>query len=110
PRASTPLDYLPALKGDYFALRSSANGAPYHIYIRYPEGYASEPPRRYPIVYLLDGDSTFPLLAPQHLFIHYDDKIPEAIIVGIAYGPFDKPCHFHFSPPSGQSSEGGAHP
>jgi hypothetical protein len=104
----TPLDYLSALKGDYFALTSPETGTAYHIYIRYPEGYATEPTRRYPVVYLLDGDSAFPLLAPQHLFIHYDDKIPEAIIVGIAYGSFDNPRHFDFSPASGKPNEGGA--
>jgi hypothetical protein len=101
----TPLDFLPALKGDYFALISPKTGTAYHIYIRYPEGYATEPTRRYPVVYLLDGDSAFPLLAPQHLFIRYDDKIPEAII---AYGSFDNPRHFDFSPPSGKPNEGGA--
>lgn len=68
-------------------------GSTYHIYIRYPEGYSSEPDRRYPIVYLLDGDSAFPLIAPEHLFLTYDDKLPEAIIVGIAYGSFAPPVN-----------------
>lgn len=108
PGPHTPLDYLPALKGDYFPLASRGTGTTYHIYIRYPEGYASEPKRTYPVVYLLDGDSAFPLLAPEHLFIHYDDKVPDAIIVGIAYGSFDNKRHFDFSPPSGKATEGGA--
>jgi hypothetical protein len=99
---------LPALKGAYFALRSAETGTTYHIYIRYPDGYETDPTRRYPIVYLLDGDSTFPLLAPEHLFIHYDDKVPEAIIVGIAYGSFKNKRHFDFSPQSGKTDEGGA--
>jgi predicted alpha/beta superfamily hydrolase len=102
---------LPALSGDYFPLASPETGRTYHIYIRYPEDYASHPARRYPIVYLLDGDSAFPLLAPEHLFIHYDDKLPDALIVGIAYGSFDPSVnrrHFDFSPPSGKPDEGGA--
>ena len=33
-----PLDHLPALRGDYFRIESSATGRPYHIYVRYPEG------------------------------------------------------------------------
>lgn len=65
----------------------------YHIYIRYPEGYAAEQVKRYPVVYLLDGDSAFPLIAPQHLFLTYDDDLPEAIIVGIAYGSFARPVN-----------------
>jgi len=80
--------HLPALSGDYFALSSKEVGRTYHIYVRLPEGYQEKPDQRYPVVYLLDGDSTFPMLAPLHLFMHYDDQIPEAIIVGIAYGGF----------------------
>jgi predicted alpha/beta superfamily hydrolase len=85
---SVPLDHLPALKGDYFPLASKATGTTYHIYVRLPLDYAEQPAKRYPIVYLLDGDSAFPMLAPQHLFMTIDDKTPEAILVGVAYGGF----------------------
>ncbi|HEY0311049.1 MAG TPA: alpha/beta hydrolase-fold protein [Allosphingosinicella sp.] len=84
-----PLDFLPALKGGYFALRSKAVGRVYHIYVRVPEEYAKAPGRHWPIVYLLDGDSAFPMLAPEHLFLHYDEGLEDAIVVGIAYGSFD---------------------
>ena len=86
---TTPLDYLPALKGDYFKLESRSVGRPYHVYVRLPEGYDPAAAKRYPVVYLLDGDSLFPLLAPTHVFLTYDEKLPEAVIVGIAYGGFD---------------------
>lgn len=86
--APTPLDHLPALTGDYFPLASTATGTTYHIYVRLPLDYAEQPKKRYPIVYLLDGDSAFPMLAPQHLFMTIDDGTPEAILVGIAYGGF----------------------
>ncbi|WP_299596799.1 alpha/beta hydrolase-fold protein [uncultured Microbulbifer sp.] len=85
----TPLDYLPALKGDYFRLDSRHVGRPYHIYVRFPEKYEQSAEKQYPVIYLLDGDSLFPILAANHIFLHYDDKIPEAIVVGIAYGGFD---------------------
>jgi predicted alpha/beta superfamily hydrolase len=88
-----PLTYLPSLTGDYFPLASKTMGSTYHIYIRYPEGYAANPAARYPIVYLLDGDSAFPMLAPEHLFLTFDDHLPEAIIVGIAYGSFAPPVN-----------------
>jgi predicted alpha/beta superfamily hydrolase len=84
----TPLDHLPALKGDYFRIDSREIGRPFHIYVRLPQGYARAPARAYPIVYLLDGDSLFPLLAATHLFLTIDDNLPEAIVVGIAYGTF----------------------
>lgn len=86
--APTPLDHLPALKGDYFPLASKATGTTYHIYVRLPLDYAEQQAKRYPIVYLLDGDSAFPMLAPQHLFMTIDDRTPEVILVGIAYGGF----------------------
>lgn len=87
-----PLQHLPALAGEYFPMNSKATGSLYHIYIRLPEGY-SRATQRYPVVYLLDGDSSFPYLAPHHLFLSYDDKLPEAIIVGIAYGSFEQPVN-----------------
>jgi predicted alpha/beta superfamily hydrolase len=89
PAPVIPLNHLPAIAGDYFPLASKATGLTYHIYISHPQGYGENPGTRYPIVYLLDGDSTFPLLAAQHLFLTIDDKLPEAIVVGIAYGGFD---------------------
>lgn len=94
------LAYLPALRGDYFPLASRETGRTYHIYVRLPEGY--DPAKRYPVVYLLDGDSLFPLLAASHLFIALDDRLPEAIVVGIAYGSFDPAVNkrnIDFSPP-----------
>ncbi|MEL6876505.1 MAG: alpha/beta hydrolase-fold protein [Pseudomonadota bacterium] len=83
-----PLAYLPALAGDYSTLDSEETDSRYHIFVRLPEGYEDKPKQSWPVVYLLDGDSTFPMLAPQHLFLHYDEGLPEAILVGIAYGGF----------------------
>lgn len=86
---TVPLDHLPALAGGYFRHDSPILGRPLHIYIRLPADYAAQPERRYPVVYLLDGDSLFPILAANHLFLTYDDRLPEAIVIGIAYGGFD---------------------
>lgn len=91
--AVVPLNHLPSLAGAYFPLKSAVMASPYHIYIRYPADYAGQPAKTYPIVYLLDGDAAFPMLAPKHLFLTYDDGIPEAIIVGIAYGSFAPPVN-----------------
>jgi len=88
PTVSAPIAYLPALAGDYFPITSRETGTTYHIYIAYPESYRQHPLRKYPIFYLLDGDSLFPYLAPHHLLLTYDDKVPEALLVGIAYGSF----------------------
>lgn len=107
-----PLNYLPALSGDYFEFESHAVGRPFHIYVRLPEGYIDKT-ARYPVVYLLDGDSLFPILAANHLFLNYDEGLPEAIVVGIAYGSFDPSINkrgFDFSAPAADAGpeQGGA--
>jgi len=111
-RDPIPLDYLPALRGDYFELQSENVGLPFHIYVRFPERYESDD-ARYPVVYLLDGDSLFPILASNHLFLSYDEGLPEALVVGIAYGSFDPSVNkrsFDFSAPAPDAGpdEGGA--
>ncbi|MBX9574184.1 MAG: esterase family protein [Caulobacteraceae bacterium] len=88
-RPTAPLDHLPALRGDYFRTESQEVGRPFHIYVRLPDGYDPARAAAYPTVYLTDGDSLFPILAANHLFLTYDDDLPEAIVVGIAYGGFD---------------------
>ncbi len=107
-----PITYLPALAGDYFPIESTAVGRKYHIFVRFPEGYSQSTEAKYPVVYLLDGDSLFPLLAPTHLFLTYDEKLPEAILVGISYGGFDSinKRHVDFSAPAtdATSEQGGA--
>ncbi|MDP9009378.1 MAG: alpha/beta hydrolase-fold protein [Pseudomonadota bacterium] len=108
-----PLDYLAGLRGDYFRLESKRIGRGFHIYVRLPEGYGQEKDKRYPTVYVLDGDVLFPILAPSQLLLNYDARIPEAIVVGIAYGSFDPPInkrHFDFSGPAAdaRADEGGA--
>jgi len=107
-----PLDHLPVLKGDYFKFHSLAVGRPFHIYVRLPETY-SDGNSEFPVVYLLDGDSLFPILAANHLFLHYDEGLPEAIVVGIAYGSLDPSVNargFDFSAPAPDAGpeQGGA--
>ncbi|HEY6814407.1 MAG TPA: alpha/beta hydrolase-fold protein [Croceibacterium sp.] len=113
PSAAGPIAHLPSLAGDYFRLQSQAANRLYHVFVRYPEGYAAEPERRWPVVYLLDGDTLFPMLAPQHLLLHYDENLPDAIVVGIAYGSFEPAVNardYDFSAPAPDAGErqGGA--
>lgn len=68
---------------------------------------------QYPVVYVLDGDSLFPILAANHLFLNYDENLPQAFIVGIAYGSFDPKTNrrkLDFSAPASDAApdEGGA--
>ncbi|MBU2166382.1 MAG: esterase family protein [Alphaproteobacteria bacterium] len=77
-----------ALRGEAFRLESATLGRGFDIYVRLPPDYDAAGPA-YPVVYLLDGDSLFPILAANHLFLTYDEGLPEAVVVGIAYGGFD---------------------
>ncbi len=101
---------LAAIDGDYFRWESAALGRALHIYVKLPEGY--DPAASYPAVYLTDGDSLYPLLAPTHLFLTYDEPVPPAIIIGIAYGSFDPEKGnrrgVDFRPPAADAPEGGA--
>ena len=113
PRSTIPLDHLPAISGDYFKLESRAVGRPFHVYVSLPEGYDANASFEYPVIYLLDGDSLFPILAANHLFLNYDVNLPKAIVVGIAYGSFDPATNkrgFDFSAPAADatSKQGGA--
>jgi len=101
--------FLPAINGDYFRHHSEAVGRPFHIYIRLPPDYNEEKSKQYPVVYILDGDSLFPILAANHLFLNYDDKLPQSIIVGISYGSFEPLINkrgFDFSTHSPDAKEG----
>jgi predicted alpha/beta superfamily hydrolase len=56
------------------------------------------------VIYLLDGDSLFPILAAEHLLLTIDDNTPEVITVGIAYGSFDPSVNkrdLDYTPPTG---------
>lgn len=102
-QASPPLPA--ALAGDYLLVTGDELKRPFHVYIRYPENYSQRTLERFPIVYLLDGDSLYPALTPTQLFAEIDDAIDEAIVVGIAYGSFAPPVNqrrtdFHTNAPA----------
>ncbi len=109
--APQPLANLPALTGTHFPLTSGNTGRTYHIHVRLPDGYDVAGTETYPVVYVLDGDSLWPILAANHLFLTYDDALPEAIIVGIAYGSFSPEINARsvdFMPPGSAGYEAGA--
>ena len=110
---NAPLSYLPALDGDYFRVDSKAVGRAFHIFVSLPQSYDTNRDSTYPVVYVLDGDSLFPIIAPTHLFLNIDYNLPEAVIVGIAYGSFDPSINrrgYDFTAPSpdANASQGGA--
>lgn len=84
-RAGT-LDHLQSAKADdYFKIESEIIGRPFHIFVRLPENYDEES-KDYPVIYLLDGGTNYPLLVPYYILLSFDEEMPDAIFVGISYG------------------------
>jgi uncharacterized protein len=70
-------------------LQSSNTGRSYDIYVRLPEEYAPGLDRKYPVLYVLDGQWDFKLLDSIYGGLHYDQFVPAIIIVGITYSGAD---------------------
>jgi predicted alpha/beta superfamily hydrolase len=67
------------------ALPRSSNGRDYLLYVALPYSYASEPARRYPVLYICDGYWDFTLLNGFYGNLRYDRVIPALMIVGLGY-------------------------
>ena len=74
---------------DYYLYNSKEVKDAYHIYIKVPEGYEASN-RKYPVLYVLDGDIVFPIATGVIQYLLYGEYVPELIIVGIGYGTLDE--------------------
>lgn len=94
-------------------LSSPATGRNYDIYILLPTDYAQSQ-KKYPVLYVLDGQWDFKLLDSIYGGLQYDGFVPEMIIVGITYSGQDAdygtlramdytPVHDPFVPGSGDA-------
>jgi predicted alpha/beta superfamily hydrolase len=63
--------------------------ADFYLYISFPDGYDASD-KKYPVLYLLDGDVAFGMAASIARYLQFGNTIPELIIVGIGYGAFKK--------------------
>lgn len=80
-----PIKYPPVtIKGSEIrSLKSKETGRNYDLYIRVPSDMSGA--KKYPVLYLLDGQWDFKLLDSIHGGLFYDKYIPEMVIVGITY-------------------------
>ncbi len=65
-------------------MKSAATGRDYDIYVFLPDNYAKGT-GKIPVVYSLDGQWDFKLLASVYGGLFYDKFVPEMIVVGITY-------------------------
>lgn len=61
----------------------------FRILISVPDNYSAGD-KRYPVLYVLDGDIAFGMAASIARYLQIGNSIPELIIVGIGYGSVDK--------------------
>lgn len=61
----------------------------FYVFISLPDGY-NDSEKRYPVLYVLDGDVAFGMAASIARYLQIGENIPELIIVGIGYGLLDK--------------------
>lgn len=61
----------------------------FNIFVSVPDGYYSGD-KRYPVIYVLDGDIAFGMASSIARYLQIGDNIPELIVVGIGYGSIDK--------------------
>jgi uncharacterized protein len=66
-------------------LKSSATGRGYDVYIHLPGGHVQNKDKKYPVLYVLDGQWDFKLLDSVYGGLLYDKFVPEMIIVGVTY-------------------------
>ena len=66
-------------------LDSQSTGRKYDLYIRKPADYDKSPDKKYPVLYLLDGQWHFKLVDPIVGGLVYDRWIPDIIVVAITY-------------------------
>ncbi len=57
----------------------------FYVYIRLPKNYTAED-KRYPVLYLLDGDISFNMATSIVRYLEYGEDVPDLIIVAPAYG------------------------
>lgn len=71
---------------DYQRIDSEILDRYFHIFVMLPDEYEQRSEENYPTIYLLDGGALFPLLSAYYRYLHLEEEIPDAIIVGISYG------------------------
>ncbi|MEZ4772522.1 MAG: alpha/beta hydrolase-fold protein [Bacteroidia bacterium] len=78
------------LNSETFTLYSDGLETEYHIKVLLPESYAKSD-KKYPVLYLLDGDHAFAMATDIVTYMQYGGHIPEMIIVSPAYNDKNGP-------------------
>jgi predicted alpha/beta superfamily hydrolase len=66
-------------------MKSVSTGRDYDIYVHIPSDYAKDTAKKYPVLYILDGQWDFKLMDSVLGGLVYDKFVPEMLMVGITY-------------------------
>ena len=66
-------------------MKSQSTGRDYDLYIHFPSDYGQDKTKKYPVLYILDGQWDFKLVDSVLGGLVYDKFVPEMILVGIGY-------------------------
>jgi predicted alpha/beta superfamily hydrolase len=66
-------------------MKSTSTGRTYDLYIHKPAGFDEDKDKKYPVLYLLDGQWDFKLLDSVVGGLVYDKWMPDIVVVGITY-------------------------
>ncbi len=79
--------------------KSITNNRDYVLNIALPGSYGSDTTRKYPVLYMLDGQWSFPVIMGINGGLYYDGFVPELILVGITWPDnYDANRNRDFSP------------
>ena len=70
-------------------IKSASTGRSYDLYIRKPADFDRNTDRKYPVLYLLDGQWDFKLLDSVVGGLVHDKQMPDIVVVGITYSGED---------------------
>lgn len=101
---SSNLPEVPILGTQLQKITSAIDGQEYVLYVNLPRNY-NDTTKKFPIIYVLDGQWDFPLVQALYGQQYYDGFVPATIVVGITWGgknpDYDARRAFDLTPTSG---------
>ena len=107
-------DYKPfvIINTQIVPIHSKFTGRDHELVVVLPSSYASNPDKKYPVLYYLDAYWDTPLLASTYGNLVYDNVVPEFIMVGMSYpstSSYDKERRIDYTPTAVGDNSGKSH-
>jgi uncharacterized protein len=111
---STVYPPVPIAGAELRTLTSASTGRGYDLYIHKPADYDKNKDKKYPVLYLLDGQWDFKLLDSVVGGLVYDKWMPDIVVVGITYSgvhpDYDALRAMDYTPTPGEQKGSGGGP